>query len=117
MASPADPAHFVRIFGQPARQELGDARNDNASMRQALMMLNSQWALERAEQIAARIGSGSPPVHQAVTAAYRIMLGREPSGVEVQACRDIFGTDVADPATLADLCHVLLNSNEFIYVD
>ena len=55
------------------------------------------------------------------------MLGREPDGQELaeaisfldeQASRSTAGNDVdrANDALL-DLCHVLINTNEFLYVD
>ena len=51
MPSPAPPAHFLRIFGQPARDLLGDHRDHSPSMRQALMMLNGKLSHE-----ASRVG-------------------------------------------------------------
>src|SRR5213075_890746 len=34
MASPAPDGHFLRVFGQPARDQLGDLRDSSPSMRQ-----------------------------------------------------------------------------------
>ncbi len=55
MQSPAPDGHFLRIFGQPNRTELGDLRDDAASMRQALMMLNGRVTHE-----ASRVGDLEP---------------------------------------------------------
>ena len=51
MATPAAPDHFLRIFGQPGRDRLGDFRNSEASMRQALMMLNGKLTHEAARWV------------------------------------------------------------------
>ncbi|MDE0867299.1 MAG: DUF1553 domain-containing protein, partial [Rubripirellula sp.] len=58
MATPAPAGHFLRLFGQPARVDLGEERIENASMRQALLMLNGQLTHQ-----AARVGP-LEPVHQ-----------------------------------------------------
>lgn len=121
MASPADPAHFVRIFGQPARQELGDARNDNASMRQALMMLNGKLTHE-----ASRVGDFEPVfpliagpkanVDAAVGLVYREILTREPSTEEVAEAKEIISAGETPRDGLADLRWVLFNCHEFRFV-
>ena len=51
MASPAPTGHFIRVFGQTSRNDLGEARNQTPSMRQALMMLNGRLTHE-----ASRVG-------------------------------------------------------------
>ena len=55
MATPAPPAHFLRVFGQPARDGLGEFRDDAASLRQQLMMLNGRMTHE-----ASRVGPKEP---------------------------------------------------------
>ena len=55
MASPADPEHFIRIFGQTDRQTLGEYRDHAPNMRQALMMLNGRLTHE-----ASRVGPLEP---------------------------------------------------------
>ena len=59
-----------------------------------------------------------------VEAAYRIALSRSPSsGERERALKFVTSSDAEAPAGagldvgLVDLCHVLLNSNEFLYVD
>ena len=51
MASPSLPEHFIRVFGQTDRTQLGETREHTPSMRQALMMLNGQMTHE-----ASRVG-------------------------------------------------------------
>ena len=80
------------------------------------MMLNSAWTIDRANRIAQSIGSNSPTA--AINAAYEKILGRMPTDNELQACRELLQDEATDLATeLADLCHVLINCNEFVYVD
>lgn len=121
MASPAAPEHFLRVFGQPARVDLGEVREHTPSMRQSLMLLNGQLTHQ-----ASRVGE-LEPIHDlvvgpnadldaAVALAYREILTRTPSSEEIAEGRAIVA-DAADPlAGIADLRWVLLNCNEFRFI-
>jgi len=121
MASPADPEHFVRVFGQTDRETLGEAREHNPSMRQALMMLNGKLTHEASrvgpmEPIHKFLTGESKDLNAAVKLAYLEILTRDASDEEVSVGKSI----VADAANaiegMADLRWVLLNSNEFRYL-
>ena len=122
-------------------------RNVTTAPTQALAMLNNAFVHERSEGLAVRIASTNESVAHQVTAAWKLTLGRAPSDTErrlaeqhIDAQRQRFETlSETDPAgdgavkpltgpeaeqgsspghrALASLCHVLLNSNEFLYVD
>lgn len=121
MATPAPAGHFLRLFGQPARIDLGDERPENASMRQSLMMLNGQLTHE-----AARVGSLEPvypmlvgpdkDLNRAIRYTYVEILTRLPSPQELTEANEI----VADGEDLmkgfADFRWILLNCNEFRFM-
>ncbi|MFT4547688.1 MAG: hypothetical protein ACI8XO_003390 [Verrucomicrobiales bacterium] len=117
MASPAPPAHFLRVFGQPSRDRLGEFRDESPSMRQALMMINGKAIHE-----AARVGP-LEPIHQklgdpeaAVKHAYLEILTREPSAQELGDAQTLLKS-AGDVATgLADLRWALFNCHEFRYL-
>ncbi len=121
MASPADPEHFVRVFGQTDRATLGEERDHNPSMRQALMMLNGKLTHE-----ASRVGPMEPmhklltgegkDLNAAVKLAYREILTREASAEEVDVGKAIIKEAATEIEGMADLRWVLLNSNEFRYL-
>ena len=121
MASPADPSHFLRVFGQPSRQDLGDHRDDSASMRQALMMLNGKLTHE-----AARVGDFEPiyallvgemaDLAKAVRLAYREILTREPSADEIAEAKSIIADAESPREGMSDLRWVLLNCHEFRFL-
>lgn len=121
MQSPAPEGHFLRVFGQPNRSDLGDLRDDNASMRQALMMLNGRVTHE-----AARVGDLEPmygllsgknvDLPAAIKLAYLEILTRRPSAEEMKDAEEIV-RDAKDPLDgMADLRWVLLNCNEFRFL-
>jgi len=119
MSTPAPPTHFLRVFGQPSRDGLGEFREHTPSMRQALMMLNGKVAHE-----AARVGPFEP-VHRllagknknlakAIELVYLEILTRKPSAEEFAEARALLGQ--APLYGMADLRWALLNSHEFRYL-
>ncbi len=108
-------------------------RNITTTANQALLLINGDWPLARAEALAERLERLEPASHDdrgRITLAYRLAFGRRPGRDEVAeiaaflvrqsrltrpSVRDL--DDAADQSTLTDFCHVLLNSNEFLYVD
>lgn len=108
---------------------LFDAANPDASTEkriastvapQALMFLNHPWVQEQAKHLADRITREVPQDDTArIDRAYRLLFGRGPVDAEVAVAKQIIAA--GDPAVAGsgwiDLAHVLLCSNEFIYID
>jgi hypothetical protein len=130
-------------FDAPEGTESCSRRNVSTSAPQALMLLNGKITLEWSRSFAGRVlrEAGSDPA-EAVQHMYRVALGRGPSNSELKlACSFLAqetdhlakrlaskqvvvgpsdgpaGIDSAYGAAMVDLCHVLLNVNEFAYVD
>jgi hypothetical protein len=121
MQSPAPDGHFLRIFGQPNRTELGDLRDDTASMRQSLMMLNGRITHE-----AARVGDLEPVykllegkaknLDEAVKYAYLEILTRRPTAEELAEGKELLQAAATPLDGMADLRWVLMNCNEFRFL-
>ena len=97
---------------------------------QALAMMNNQFVHQQSESLADRvIAACDDDAESQVTHAWRYALGRRPGAEEIQlalehlrAQREHFAdiqqeNDQIERLPIASLCHVLLNSNEFLYVD
>ncbi len=121
MASPANPSHFLRVFGQPSREGLGEFRDQSPSLRQALMMLNGKVTHE-----AARVGP-LEPIHRyldgakadetkAIKFAYMEILTREPAADELADAKAILAGATTPKDGMADLRWALLNCHEFRYI-
>ena len=105
-------------------------RDHSATVLQSLAMLNSEFLFDQSDHFARRVVSsaGAEPTAQ-VRAAFQIALGREPEDSEVEECltfladqaaleaADASQKDQADGNDLAELCHMLLSTNEFLYVE
>ena len=91
---------------------------------QSLALLNNPFVHERSAAIAKRVGVNVAPTERAKR-AWQLALGREPRKTELDAALAHLEAQAErfasrpDPAldALASLCHVLLNTNEFLYVD
>ena len=121
MATPAPPAHFLRVFGQPARDGLGQFRDEMPSMRQQLMMLNGKATHEASrvgpmEPMFKYLGDGKQDIKGAVRLAYLEILTRLPDAEEMTFARQIVGTGKPALDGMGDLRWALLNSNEFRYL-
>ncbi len=96
-------------------------RNATTTPTQALLMINGDYALNRAAVLANRILSAEfQSREEALDFAFRIAWGRLPSVEERRRVLDFVGR--GDPAKMdhdrmVDFCHVLFNSNAFMYVD
>jgi len=121
MASPANPEHFIRIFGQTDRTQVGVTRDHAPSMRQALMMLNGKMTHEASrvgpfEPMHKLLSGKEPQLDQAIELAYLEILTRKPQDEEVELARSIVDEGESVLEGMADLRWVLLNSNEFRYL-
>jgi hypothetical protein len=97
---------------------------------QALTFLNGAFANEMAKEFAQRLEreAGSDPAAQ-VSRAFELVFCRPPSDGEIHTCVEFLAvqnrpldadtkqTDEARRKALAAFCLVLLNANEFMYVN
>ncbi len=104
-------------------------RTPQETSLQALAMLNSEFVDEQADLFAVRVGMAYTTAAERITYAYRLVYGRAPTPEEIAQCeRYLFQAnlkfkksglpeDRQPRAALASLMHVLLASDEFIFVD
>ncbi len=121
MESPAPRPHFLRVFGQPAREALGEERDTLPSMRQALMMLNGSLTHEASrvgplEPMHALVAGPRADLNKAIQYAYREIMTREPSADEIAFAKEVITGGTTPTEGMADLRWALLNSNEFRYI-
>lgn len=118
------PEAFLHAFDVADGLTSVSQRNTTTTPTQALLLINGDYTLGRAAKLAERIRDGEFETRQdALVYAFRLAWAREPTAEELgQAMR--YAGSGADPESpvlghekLIALCHVLLNSNEFMYVD
>jgi len=89
---------------------------------QALLLLNSDFTLERARKMGDDLKALFPSDDAGLAArAYRLAWGRAADDDEVRLAVKFLAAQAAAlhsrDAAVADFCHALLNANEFLYVD
>ena len=108
----------------PDPHESCSRRNVTTSPIQALNLLNSKLTLEWATAFAERVlAQAGPDLAKQIQTAFEIAYCRPPQADEKKLAFDFLTAHRAvindrsenGAATLTDLCHMLLNSNEFVY--
>jgi hypothetical protein len=108
---------LLGVFDQPALTTNCTGRQSSAVVLQSLTLLNDEFVRTRAVAVAGRVAAAS--AGQEVEAAFRLVLGRSPTASEAKVAADLMETHRARresrSGALAHLCHVLLNTSEFLY--
>jgi hypothetical protein len=110
---------FFSLFDSPERTETCARRFVTTTAPQALTLLNDAIVLGYAKTFAGRVlkDARSDP-DRAIGRAFELALGRGPSTEERESMRVFLKKHPGPfPDAVADLCHALLNVNEFLYVD
>ena len=134
---------MMEAFDMPDTHESCARRNTTTTAPQALALLNDDQTIDWARGFAGRVLSeaGADRSKQVET-AYLLAYNRRPNGFEKDAALTFFdkqraviaervaaqeplalpeaaldGIDAAEAAALVDFCHVLFNSNEFVYTN
>ncbi len=121
---------LLEAFDLPDMHNSCPRRSTTTTAPQALLMLNSEFALSEAQRWAARLSvdaakkGGDADDRAIIRAAYEQAYCRQPTDAEVDVCAKFIcdqakaiGGATAHAAAIADFCHALFNSNEFLYVD
>ncbi|HTU25990.1 MAG TPA: DUF1553 domain-containing protein [Pirellulales bacterium] len=87
-------------------------RNTTLTAIQALTLYNNRFVLSQSQHLAERVSQAHAEPAGQIEAAYRLCLGRPPTAAETQVFAAYIGR-----FGLASACRVLLNSNEFLFVD
>ncbi|MBP3956970.1 DUF1553 domain-containing protein [Gemmata sp. G18] len=89
-----------------------EKRNETLTPQQALALLNNKLAVAMAKHFALRVEKLGATDAERVAAAFHLALGRVPTAQE----RDALAA-YAKEHGLANACRVVLNLNEFVFVD
>lgn len=106
----ADP--FMEALDFPDLGLLSPQRGFSASSLQALALYNNNFVLYHSAALAKRLETDAPDLDGRIELATRLLWLRDPSTAELaefQRYTNAYG--------LPALCRVLLNSNEFLFVD
>jgi hypothetical protein len=106
------PDPFMETLDCADASQLTPVRSASVTALQALAMLNDRFVVRQSEHIAARLEREGASLPDRIRAAYELILCRPANDQEVDR--------VAEYATshgLANAVRMLLNSNEFMFVN
>lgn len=138
------PHPLLSAFDVPDRSTSIGGRQSTTTVNQSLVLSNSEWMLTLATEFSQRLlaDASEPELH--VRSAFERALGRLPEAHEMRSMLAYLEATTqqlmeasaeadeappspesntpwhrskAYPSALADVCHVLLNSSEFLYID
>jgi hypothetical protein len=126
------PLTFLAVFDFPIIDTACTRRVPSATPLQSLTMMNSEFVMSNAREAARRAatlaGENAAPT-KIVEETYRLLLTREPSTEEIglalghlDSQRQLYAranasSEEAFDKSLENLVHMIMSSNEFLYVD
>ena len=109
---------FMQAFDSTVCDESRPRRRTSVTPLQALSLFNGDFVNEEAAALAGRIrreaGEGKG---EQVRLAYRLVFSRSPSPEEAGHFVEFLGQAEEGGDALVGFCRVLLNANEFVYID
>jgi hypothetical protein len=122
------PLKFMEIFDSPIMAINCTRRMNSTTVLQSFAQLNSDFVVQAAQDTSDRLlKSTAAGKTDPIDLAWRTILGRRPSDDEQQACEQFLADQTAtwqqthpteaNKLAMADLCQMLLCTNEFLYVE
>jgi hypothetical protein len=111
----SDRANYRSLFDAADASAIVEKRVDSTVAPQALFLMNHPFVLDRAKQLAARVErEGGTDDAAKIDWLYRSLFARAPEPGELEV-----GKSLVAPSSTGwqAYCHVLLCTNEFMYVD
>jgi hypothetical protein len=103
---------LLETLDQPENSVPCQKRSASIVAPQALSLLNSPEAIEAAKSFAERVEKAAGSVQEQISMAFQMSLSRQPTPSELAQSQQL-----VQHANLTELCRVLLNVNEFAYID
>lgn len=114
------PDELLKGFDSPSGFNSTPVRDATATPGQALLMVNGDWIMKRAEAFARQLQELHGGNMKAwINHAFEKCYGRVPDSAEMKLATAFLenSPENLEPAEiLPDLCQILLNSNEFLYL-
>ena len=118
------PLRFLEVFDSPVMPVNCTHRPTSATVLQSFTFLNGPFVLEAADSVANKVAATTSDKRKQVELAYRQVLLRAPRKYELTRCVQFlqlqgkaYKATKKKDRSLVDLCHMLLCTNEFLYVD
>jgi Protein of unknown function (DUF1553) len=114
-----DRNNYSTLFDAANPDQSTETRTVSTVAPQALFLLNDAFVWNQAQRLAQRLLTEVPDDAGRIDRAYQLLFGRLPREEEVSIGKAFLGrvSGRGSEATWTDYLHVLLCSNEFVYLD
>lgn len=116
------PDRFLALFDAPDGVGSVAKRNATTTPLQSLMMMNSDWMNAQAKKMALQIMAQKAEPEACLREAYERVFLKIPTQSDLDRAKEFL--KLQEPATgdgwktlFVDYCHVLINSNSFLYME
>jgi hypothetical protein len=106
------PDPFMDCLDCADSSQLTATRNISLTALQAMAMMNDRFIVRQSEHLADRLAKGNKSPRKQIEAAYQLALCRAPASSELKMLEAY-----ASKHGLANACRIVLNSNEFMFVN
>jgi hypothetical protein len=106
------PDPFMDCLDCPDASQISATRNVSITALQAMALMNDRFIVRQTEHFAERLARATRERRKQIELAYQLALNRLPTDEELNMLEPY-----ARKHGLANACRVLLNSNEFVFVD
>jgi mono/diheme cytochrome c family protein len=106
------PDPFMETLDCADSSQLTPVRNTSVTALQSLATMNNKLMVRQSEHLAERLTKTAPQLPDQITILYDLVLNRTPDVEERKLLQDY-----AQTHGLANACRMLLNSNEFLFLD
>ena len=106
------PHQFLSTLDCPDPANLTPARVNTTTALQALTLSNNDFMLQQAQHLVTRIENETDSREAAIRRAFDLTFQRDATATELQAA-----TPLVTEQGLFALCRMLINANEFVYLD
>jgi hypothetical protein len=119
------PVPMLVAFDYPINFSTNGRRVVSTVPEQAMTLMNDPFIVQQSERWAGRaLAEPGKTFEQRVDALYQAAFSRSPSDAELRHAmaflkeqKGRYGCEIDDPKTWTDLCHVLINVKEFIFIE
>jgi hypothetical protein len=106
------PDPFMRSLDCPDASQLSPVRESSVTAVQALAMLNNAFVVRQSEHLAKRLEGVSADRQAQMDALFELTVSRKPTEAERAAV-----VKYAEKHGMSNACRMLINSNEFMFVN
>jgi hypothetical protein len=106
------PHQFLSTLDCPDPANLTPARVNTTTALQALTLSNNDFMLQQAQHLVTRIENETDSREAAIRRAFALTFQRDATAAELKAA-----TPLVTEQGLFSLCRMLINANEFVYLD